>query len=374
MNSSLMKWLEKNISTILVMSGIAIVVFPWLLSLPAFIPCMDISRGGTIGDAIGGTTAPIIGVLSIILLVLTLKAQKDADYRSQLESRIFQLIKMQQENVNSMQVKDSDVELYGRDVFSMIMRQLKFCIREIKPFIDNWEGVFFTDEFNRDYENLGISIEKKKYAIIDMAFSIVYIGVDLDSLKLLESVLCKRYNEDIVRQVVLTCRLRPFRKAQKTFDEWQKWDRLPFAKKQLLLSSMYTPYEEIMDKKIESFIRESFPLLHKHTFNKYYTGHQFRLGHYYRNLYMAIEYITNEQALSEEEKYNYVKIIRSQLSTTEQILLMINSLTYLGREWELFAEKDKKYFSRYNLIKNIPQEKVLGFEYRKVYPNIEYEV
>ena len=370
-----MKWLERNISTILVISGIAIFVFPWLLSLPAFDSLFDISRGGPVGDVIGGTTAPIIGALSVVLLVLTLKAQKDADYRSQLENRIFQLVKMQQEDVNSMHVKeDNGVDLYGRDVFSMIKRQVKSCIREIKPYINSWEDVILTDEFNSVFESLGINVDKKDYAIMDMAFSIVYIGVDVDSVELLKSILCKRYNADLVTQIVWNCRLRPYRNAPKSYEEWQKWNKLSLESKKKLLSSMYTPYEEIKDKSIESRIRDTFPLLHKHSFNKYYMGHQFRLDHYYRNLYMAIEYITNEKALSEIDKYNYVKIIRSQLSTTEQMLLMINSITYLGRGWELFAEEGKKFFSLYDLIKNIPQERVFGFEYRKVYPDIEYEV
>ncbi len=377
-----MKWLERNITTILIISGICIIVFPWLLSLPAFCKFFDLSDGGPIGDVIGGTTAPIIGAVSIILLVLTLKTQKDADYQSQLENRIFQLINIHQENVGSMHMKDEDKdsknngdnEFSSREVFSLIKKQILSCIREIKPFVDSYGGTLLTEEFEREYAKFGISLNKKEYAILDIAFSIVYIGVDRESLSQLETILCKRYNKDIINLVIWNSRLRPFRSAEKSHDEWDIWNRLAVSKKVKLLPSLFRAYEDIEDKEIECYIRESFPLLHKQSFRKYYSGQQFRLGHYFRNLYMTIEYISAEKTLTEEEKYNYVKIIRSQLSTTEQLLLMANSLTYLGRKWELCAERDKKYFSRYNLIKNIPQDTAFGIEYRKIYPNIEYEV
>lgn len=374
MNSAFLKWLERNIIVIIIVSGICILFFPLLLSLPASYALFDLSSGGPIGDVIGGTTAPIIGVVSIILLVLTLKTQKDADYKSQLENRIFQLIKIHQDNVSSMRMDDNGAELSGREVFSMIKRQILSCIREIKPLIDAYESELFTKEFESDYGNLGIEIDRKEFAILDMAFSIVYIGVDKESLTQLKSILSKRYSEGIVNLVIWNSRLRPFRSAEKTYDEWELWSRLSANKRMRLLPYMVMPFEKIEGENVEQDIKKSFPLLHRQAYRKYYAGHQFRLGHYYRNLYMIIEYISNEQTLQEEERYKYVKIIRSQLSTTEQLLLMANSITYLGREWELYAENEKKYFTRYNLIKNIPQDTAFGVEYRKIYPNVKYEV
>ena len=373
MNSAFFICFERNIIVIIIVSGICILFFPWLLSLPASCALFDLSSGGPIGDVIGGTTAPIIGVVSIILLVLTLKTQKDADYKSQLENRIFQLIKIHQDNVSSMRMDDNGADLCGREVFSMIKRQILSCIREIKPLIDAYESELFTKEFESDYEKLRIEIDRKEFAILDMAFSIVYIGVDKESLTQLKSILSKRYSEGIVNLVIWNSRLRPFRSAEKTYVEWDRWSRLSAKERMCLLPYMFMPYEKIKDEIVE-YIKESFPLLHRQAYRKYYAGHQFRLGHYYRNLYMIIEYISNEQTLQEEDRYKYVKIIRSQLSTTEQLLLMANSITYLGREWELYAENEKKYFTRYNLIKNIPQDTAFGVEYRKIYPNVKYEV
>jgi hypothetical protein len=48
-------------------------------------------------------------------------------------------------------------------------------------------------------------------------------------------------------------------------------------------------------------------------------------------------------------KYEYVKTIRAQLSTHEQALLLLNSLTPMGRNWW-----QNGLITRYRLVKNIP--------------------
>jgi hypothetical protein len=80
-----------------------------------------------------------------------------------------------------------------------------------------------------------------------------------------------------------------------------------------------------------------------------FEGHQSRLGHYYRHLYQMIQYV-DQQSL-DINKYEYVKTIRAQLSTHEQALLLVNSLTPIGQNWwrnGLIVE--------YRLVQNIPRE------------------
>jgi len=62
-----------------------------------------------------------------------------------------------------------------------------------------------------------------------------------------------------------------------------------------------------------------------------FEGHQSRLGHYYRHLYQMTRYV-DEQSI-DINKYEYVKTIRAQLSTHEQALLLLNSLTPVGQDW-----------------------------------------
>lgn len=81
-----------------------------------------------------------------------------------------------------------------------------------------------------------------------------------------------------------------------------------------------------------------------------FEGHQSRLGHYYRHLYQMVRYV--DQQKLDIDKYEYVKTIRAQLSTHEQVSLLVNTLTPMGQDWWL-----KGLLVKYRLVQNIP----LGF-------------
>lgn len=105
-------------------------------------------------------------------------------------------------------------------------------------------------------------------------------------------------------------------------------------------------------------------------------GHQSRLSHYFRHLYQTIKYIDEQpnELLSYSDKYFYIKTLRAQMTTHEQVLFLYNSLSEMGVNWE-FAQTDdnRKLITKYNLIKNIP----IGFtgliDCRSFYPNVAYE-
>lgn len=78
-----------------------------------------------------------------------------------------------------------------------------------------------------------------------------------------------------------------------------------------------------------------------------FEGHQSRLGHYYRHLYQMIRYV--DQQSMDIDKYEYVKTIRAQLSTHEQALLLVNSLTPVGRNWW-----ENGLMLKYRLVQNLP--------------------
>jgi len=117
----------------------------------------------------------------------------------------------------------------------------------------------------------------------------------------------------------------------------------------------------------------------KKFYYKVFDGHQSRLGHYYRHLYETIKYINNQptQRLSYEAKYQYIKFLRAQLSTQEQLLLLWHSLSDIGKNWEkkwAQVDIDQALITKYNLIKNIPQ----GFSkhinnIRDYYPFVQFE-
>lgn len=79
-----------------------------------------------------------------------------------------------------------------------------------------------------------------------------------------------------------------------------------------------------------------------------FEGHQSRLGHYYRHLYQTVRYVQRQQV--EIDHYDYVKTIRAQLSTHEQALLLVNSLSPIGAKWWTDG-----LMLDYRMVKNIPR-------------------
>jgi len=86
-----------------------------------------------------------------------------------------------------------------------------------------------------------------------------------------------------------------------------------------------------------------------------------------------IRYIDQQTipTLDDAKKYEYVKTVRAQLSTHEQALLLINSLTPMGYNWW-----DKDLITKYRLVQNIPEgffDPVKEFDIALLFPTGYFE-
>jgi len=367
MKSKLLGWFEKHLNSVLIISALLIVCFPFLFSLPAFCRFFAVNEGHNVGDAIGGITAPIIGLVSILLLCVTLKAQKDAEYRSSLENRIFQMISLHRRNVEEMHsdAKNKD----GQDVFKMIMNQIEESLEEIAPF---FEGLSvdncYQDGFLMCLQEAVEEVDPIAFAKLDIAYSTVYLGTRKEYIETLEDVLSKRYKRDFVKLIVHYLQLKPVKNYKEGFKQWVEFNSWETNSKTALVSSI------VNNKPSMGLVHIN--LLTKGTHTLFYWGHEFRLAHYFRHLFSTVEYIDSQEELTFKEKSDYVKLLRTQISNTEQILFFANSITEMGAFWELFNKQKNRgdgYISKYELIKNIPQKEVFGISYQKVYPNVDYE-
>ncbi len=100
-----------------------------------------------------------------------------------------------------------------------------------------------------------------------------------------------------------------------------------------------------------------------------FEGHQSRLGHYYRHLYQTVRYVDQQQL--DIDHYAHVKTIRAQLSTHEQAMLLINSLTPLGRNWW-----KNNLIVKYKLVKNLPLQffdELTEIDTRTLFPRNYFE-
>ena len=87
-----------------------------------------------------------------------------------------------------------------------------------------------------------------------------------------------------------------------------------------------------------------------------FSGHENRLGHYYRHLYSTVKYIVNKEKeglLKYKLSREYLKILRSQMSNDEQLMLYYNYIIGFGRDWE-----NEGYLTKYRMLHNLPINKV----------------
>ena len=358
---------------------------------------------GQVGDFIGGVIGTIFSGAGFYFLYVTLIEQKDAlenqkkaFERERLESKFFELIKMHRENVsefnfnaikhieneNSIQIEKKEYE--GKAVFNVIFKQFVICRNELEPLFRLnrvYEPKYRKELENEDFvknNNINLILLAK----IDVCFCIVFFGVGSEGLILLKQKFKGRYKEKFINDVLNFISLKPaenneiLQKWNNVLNKSSKGKKIKITN-EILYRRHFNSFKDLDNE--DNHIIENY----HNKFIKYYGGHQFRLGHYFRHLFQTVKYINEKKELKYIEKYEYVKILRAQLSTYEQTILLLNSLSTMGYSWELkpernldlknYNEDDFKLITKYNLIKNISGDTIFGLPFKFFYPEVEYE-
>ena len=87
----------------------------------------------------------------------------------------------------------------------------------------------------------------------------------------------------------------------------------------------------------------------------FYINHRTKMAAYFRTLYRIYDLIDNSK-LDEDQKKNYLKIIRAQLTESELFFIRYNSTSYYGRKFTYFINK-------YNVLKHLPFFELLELKY-----------
>ena len=91
------------------------------------------------------------------------------------------------------------------------------------------------------------------------------------------------------------------------------------------------------------------------------------LDHYFRHLYRIFKYVDTSDSISEDERYEYACIVRSQLSDYELVMLFYNCLTSNGRA------KFKPIIEKYVIFNNLREELLANVEHKKLYAETAYD-
>lgn len=350
---------------------------------------LDFEVSGQFGDFIGGFLGTIINGAAFYFLYLTLNEQRKSSLKQSFETKIYELIRLHRENITELRYtkfyKSKTETSESRKVFRIIVQEYLECFHEVKRFSKMFPEI---EIFKPNYKIALEKIRKKNHckatlqelAFIDISFCFFYFGVSKESETILLHKFYNRYEKEFILRVKTFLQLKPKEENAKAFKVWNEFKSYDISQMKTIFQDVY-----MKSKKPKSIIlNEGIAKIYLNlNYEKYYGGHQHRLGHYFRHLFQSFKYLSLQRYLTKDEKYFYAKTIRAQLSTYEQFILFFNSLSSIGMKWEYTVDSKNlpknvdldefKFISRYNLIKNLPGSQYYDFTYRRYYPNVEYE-
>lgn len=310
---------------------------------------------GQIGDTIGGTTAPIIGILSIILLIYTLweqikfnQKQKEISTDEQFKSTFFNLLQVQ---------RDILEKIYGKFTYLGFMTYEENSWKKGKIEVTK-KGKEFLTINNGDEDVKGLDFFKAA------RFQLVQIFQALDNVEYFNNYESERaFDEEMSLQSTIISSSNMPPEFEKEQDERIQNTKTPFKlaytnDKYGISKFAFDEYKKISDDK-------KIGLAYAFFFNKY-EG----VGYYFRHIYQILKFIK----LNEDEKIEsfgkkitdidkkkiqsqfrqYAQFIQAQMSTDELLLLFYNSFTF---------EKAQKLITHYDLLENLTIQNLIKKEH-----------
>lgn len=366
---------------------------------------------GQVGDFIGGVVGTLISGAGFYFLYLTLNEQRKAINqqekavneqklaireqkmsfeRERFESKYLDLVKLHRDNVAEMRYqvwKGVELkEVYSREAIKEIFNEFIECLHEVKKFARVYKNIdILQPSYNVTLEEVKIKNKCKattsELALIDISYCIVFFGLSEESDQVFLNLFWNRYEREFIKRLKKYLRLKPFLYNGETsaYSNWLNFSQADSVK----IRDVFEPFYQSQES-IDEWLGVENGLFANSKMECYYRGHQHRLGHYFRHLFQTFKFLSLQNILAPDEKYFFAKTLRAQLSTYEQLILFINSITSLGMKWEYTADvadiqmssydlNDFKFITRYNLIKNLPGSQYYEFKYRNFYPKVRYE-
>jgi len=278
------------------------------------------------GSFLAGAVGTLFSLAGVLLLIQNLHEQDRNFTRRQIEDRFFNLVRIHRENSDQISIGKRT----GKRVYITLWRE--------------FHSAYIT--LHRISGHLNLDGRK----LVNVAYLAFYFGVSGRSGNILRKRLEGELDEQKINLVIDTLKRHSIAIAS-------------------VKSMREMGHENETDH--DSAEEKLFPY-------KLFEGHQSRLGHYFRNLFQTVTYINKQSPsiLTYQEKYEYIKHLRAQISTHEQVFLLLNSLSDLGKAWELgeqVTNLNDRLITKYNLITNIPDEFVPIISMRKHFPLVSYE-
>lgn len=279
---------------------------------------------GQIGDIVGGTTGPIIAIIAAYLTFLAFWMQYKANRQQRedislerFENNLYEMLHLHRENLFDLSCGHSS----GRNAVLAFCYKLKILYYLIDSIIELWPDadkklfLFYCDKYN-------YSQSEAKNII---ASNLLFYGANFS------------YSYDDKSD-----ERRLYDKLSRVIENFES-DRTKISDKGCYDEHTFS----LLSENISQFINEELTLgeVDKMVLpDSLLCGYNEKLGVYYRHLYQIAKFVALKEGISEQTRYQYMRLLRSQLSDYEQVLLYYNSLTKIGEAWdECLIANDLKY-------------------------------
>jgi len=318
-----------------------------------------------IATTLSGTLGTALGFFGSILVYNALREQVKANKLIQkqfkvqaFESRLYKMLDIYNLNVNNLKFKNrkTGLEYRGKNVFPAIISDYRKLKDEIETF-NNDMGFDIDAIIIEEYRKKLITINGignvYNSSILEITYLCLFFGVGVNGRPNITALFKDKYDNNYLKTLLNYLSNKPASHNSKEKHK-RKW-------KELMI-----PFELFIEPNNKKF-------------DKYYNGHQNNLGHYYRHIFMIIKFIDQQPMFTYLEKWEYSKLLRTQLSNHEQELFFLNSISILGRDWELNQDgsngefENKRFITKYDLIKNVSKSVINKYNIKSFYPNVEFE-
>ena len=286
------------IGALLVASIITFVyIFVMRCKEPAGLTCFNLTRFGLLGDFFGGFIGSFLAAIVAIYAVRTYKSERQLQKESTISAMLSTMLDLHKQNVKEITIinwDNKETTLTGRNAFKQLVEELGCIYLQVDKAIKE------VVDGNPNKYCKWTSKESQMQLAHELSFGYFFYGLD-------NYFLTK--DENCV---------------------------------------LYVLCDEVREQ-VRQALAEDLRNLQRHEI----------LGHYYRHLFNMVNYIDKNEFSSDYwKKENYIKMIRSQLSDYEEVLLYYDTLSTLGAEWNqpLGEENisEMNLICKYRLIKNCP--------------------
>jgi Putative phage abortive infection protein len=268
---------------------------------------------GPIGDTFGGMVGPLIALFAAFLTFLAFWVQFKANVEQKkdlqierFENKFYELLRFHKDNISEIKIDGNEGMVEKRKAFVSMYNEFRYSFWCCK------------DKYNQLKDRGELHDTYSDEQLVRLAY-IFFLGGVGDNSDMVSRAINKnpnyKFEDKLFNAVLAYFKLVKSKTIRPCYFDY---DGNP-----VILRTRYLPWG----------------------------GHQSRLGHYYRHLFQTVKYVDkqDEDLITLEDKVDYLRMLRAQLSDYEQVLLYYNAISHFGEGW-----LKNNYFIKYKMIHNIP--------------------